>query len=191
MSYTRNVFTFSEENPLSRPPLTFAFLSLCLCVLLFPYPLHAQDPVSIDIKTSFGGKVEFAPVEVGASICLNRSEWANVTEVGEDYSLWLKEYERIKDGTDTRAELTVELRTPAFLRSGSLISSQHVTATFHPQSDGMPLPNTLNWNQEDFEAIREAIAGELSESASDLKHEALIVGGTVCQAARSLVDQAR
>lgn len=185
------MFTFSEENPLNPCPLTFTVLSLLSCLLLFPYQIHAQDPISIDIKTSFGGKVELAPVEVGAAICLNRSNWANVTEVGEDYSLWLKEYERIKDGRDTRAELTAELRTPAFLRSGSLVASRQVTATFRPQSDGMALPDTLNWSQEDFEAVRTAIAGELSESASDLKREALVVGATICQAARSLADRAR
>jgi len=173
---------------------TFQILiSLCVFALLLDLPVesYAQNRAAIDVKTSFSGKVEFAPVEVGTTVCLNQSDWATVTEVGEDYSLWLKEYERIKEGNETRAEITLELRTPAFLRSGSLIETRQVTATFRTQSDGMPLPDTLHWDREDLKALREAIAGELSESANDLKLEALIVGGRVCQAARSLVEQAR
>lgn len=143
------------------------------------------------MKTTTGGKIDLAPVEVGTTVCLNQSDWANVSEIGEDYSLWLKSYERIKRGEDTEARLTIELRTPAFLRSGSLITSRTVTTTFRTTSDGMVVPDTLHWNREDLNAVREAIGGELSESASDLKREALIVGTATCEAARSLVEQTR
>lgn len=172
-----------EELPL--------LLSLCILLLLLPAQIHAQDRVAIDVKTTTGGKIDLAPVEVGTTVCLNQSDWANVSEIGEDYSLWLKSYERIKRGEDTEARLTIELRTPAFLRSGSLITSRTVTTTFRTTSDGMVVPDTLHWNREDLNAVREAIGGELSESASDLKREALIVGTATCEAARSLVEQTR
>lgn len=173
-----------EEIPL--------LLSLCiLLLLLLPPQIYAQERVAIDVKTTTGGKIDLAPVEVGTTVCLTQSDWAEVSEVGEDYSLWLQNYERMKDGENTRAELAVELRTPAFLRSGSLIATRTVTTTFQKTSDGMVVPDTLHWNQEDLNAVREAIGGELSEAASDLKREALIVGTATCEAARSLVEQTR
>jgi hypothetical protein len=167
-------------------------LSLCIFLLfLLPPQIYAQDRVAIDVKTTTGGKIDLAPVEVGMTVCLNQSDWANVSEIGEDYSLWLKSYERIKKGENTEARLTLELRTPAFLRSGSLIISRTVATTFRTTSDGMVVPDTLHWNQEDLNAVREAIGEEIYESASDLKREALIVGTATCEAARSLVEQTR
>jgi hypothetical protein len=167
-------------------------LSLWVFILLtFSTQIHAQDHVVIDVKTSVSGKVDLAPVEIGTTVCLSQSDWADVSEVGEDYSLWLKNYERIKRGKDTEAELSVELRTPAFLRSGSLVATRTVTTTFRKTADGMVLPDTLHWDREDLNAVRKAIAGELSESATDLRREALFVGTAVCERARSLIEQAR
>jgi hypothetical protein len=167
-------------------------LSLRIFLLfLLPPQIYAQDRVAIDVKTTTGGKIDLAPVEVGTTVCLNQSDWANVSEIGEDYSLWLKSYERIKKGENTEARLTLELRTPAFLRSGSLITSRTAATNFRTTSDGMVVPDTLHWNQEDLNAVREAIGEELYESASDLKREALIVGTATYEEARSLVEQTR
>jgi len=162
----------------------------CL-TLARPGPTQAQDRIAFDVKINLSEKVDLAPVEVGTTICLTQSDWANVRETGEEYSLWLKEYERIKEGKDTRAKLTVELRTPALLRSGRLIATRQFMTAFRTRADGMNLPDTLRWNQEDLNAMRKAITDELSESAAKIRREALSVGTAVCTAAQSMVEEAR
>lgn len=117
---------FPALSETGRPRKNFLLLSLWVFILLtFSTQIHAQDHIVIDVKTSVSGKVDLAPVEIGTTVCLSQSDWADVSEVGEDYSLWLKNYERIKRGKDTEAELSVELRTPAFLWSGECRQGQH------------------------------------------------------------------
>lgn len=188
---TRLLAPLSSKSSSRKLGKLHLFLSLCILLLLHPAQIHAQDPVAIDVKTTMDGKTDLAPVEVGTTVCLNQSDWATVNEIGEDHSLWLKSYKRIKKRENTEARLTIELRTPAFLRSGSFITSRTVATTFRTTPDGMVVPDTLHWNREDLNAVWEAIGGELSESANDLRREALIVGAAVCESARSLVEQTR
>lgn len=150
----------------------------------------AQDQVAIDVKTPLESKTELAPAKAGAAMCLHRSEWATISEVGEDYSLWLKEYERVKDGRDTRAELTIELRSPALLRSGSLIASQQVRARYRAGTNEVNIPDSLRWRQKDITALWESIKDEFSESTAKIRREAFAVGTAVCTTARSMIRRA-
>jgi len=151
----------------------------------------AQEQVVIDVKTPLDSKIVLAPAKAGAAICLHRSEWAAVSEAGEEYSLWLKHYERIKEGRDTRAEFTVELRTPALLRTGSLIARRQIRTRYRAGTNQLSVPDSLRWRRRDITALWEAINDELSESASKIRREAFAVGTAVCTTARSMIQKAR
>lgn len=164
-------------------------LGLAGLLFFLAFPAHAQEPVAIDVKTAATAKADVAPAEVGTTVCLVQSEWATVREVGEDYSLWLKRYERIKEGQDVRVEMDVELRTPAMIRSGSLIAERPVSAVL-PGPGEEPSPS-LRKRLDDFEAFRKALTGKLADAADAVRTEAMTLGPCICQAARSMVDEAR
>lgn len=147
----------------------------------------AQAPPALDVKTAVTQKADFGPAEVGTTVCLANVEWAQVQEFGADYSLWLKNYERIKEGQDVRIEMDVQLRTAATLRSGSRLAERHVSAILH--SPGADPPPSQRRRLDDFEDFRKALSEKLSEAAGTMKVEATVLGPCICRAARSMLEE--
>ena len=66
---------------------------MILCVFLFLFICSLGYSVSVDIKTKMLEKADFTAIKVGATYFLYK-KGITVTEVGEDYTVWLKNLER-------------------------------------------------------------------------------------------------
>ena len=64
--------------------------------ILFTSEINAKT--YFDIKTKLSEKTDLMAAKAGTMIFIMASDWAGIKEVGEDYSLWLKNYKK-KMGT--------------------------------------------------------------------------------------------
>jgi hypothetical protein len=83
-------------------------VTLFLVILL----VNICFPVSVDIKTKFAEKVELRAVKKGTTVFLEK-KGISVVEMDEDFSVWLKDFERLYKGNNRYSyNLTVKLSYP-------------------------------------------------------------------------------
>ena len=128
----------------------------------------AQEPIRLDVKTRLGDKADLSPTHIGAAAHLATVGWVETVEFGEDFSVWLLDYRKVLRGDTTVVALGVELRTPAFIRSGSTLAVAEVAVPFRAHS----LWAGVN-------SIRDAIERQLRNSKQEIRAEAALVGGRV------------
>ena len=158
-----------------KRPLKIILIALFLA---FGNQTYCKDRVLFDIKSKHSEKVDLSPIKTGATLLLLQSDWAGIAEVGEDYSLWLKDSElKIVKGR-ILIKLRVELRTPALFRSGSLIKSENIEFSFKPVD---------KW--EDITSASKAIKQELENVSEEILIEATLGGEEVVKVARKMVKK--
>lgn len=135
----------------------------CLLILAMvfvctvPIELHAQH--KIDVKTILIEKAELKYLLSGVEWALQETSWVDVTEVGEDYSLYLTEIERLRDRDLISVGLVVHLRTPAMFRTGRPLAKRGVFASFSEadlaefQPDSLDLAIYTQSNRETRETL--------------------------------------
>ena len=102
-----------------------------LVLLVLGSQLPATAQYTFDVKTKLSEKHRMQVAKQGVLHAIENSSWASVSEVGEDYSLWIKKLRREHRGDSIRVVLDVELRTRAMLTSGRLLSRQVVGLGYH------------------------------------------------------------
>jgi|ERR1051325_804726 hypothetical protein len=88
-------------------------------------PVESQ--VLIDVKTRYGEKQELHFVKLALITSLDSTEWSRTTEMGELFSVWLKNFKHIAKGDSIETDLDLEFRTPAMISEGHLISTKHLS----------------------------------------------------------------
>ena len=131
-------------------------------------PAFCGDIVYLDIKTKHEEKFDLLPAKIAVSYFITQSKWAKLREVGEDYSVWLTNYQREKIDDTIYISLEIEIRTPAMIRSGSLLKKKRIRTSITAQDD---------WS--DVNNIRDAIEREIENSSKEIQEEAIIVGEKV------------
>ncbi len=86
-----------------------------------------SQKIKMDVKTPFQEKKNISHIKQAVLEFINRSNLFENIEFGEDYSLWLLNYERNIKQKDVFVELDVELRTPAMITRGNLIQKKHIS----------------------------------------------------------------
>lgn len=86
----------------------------------------SASQLKIDLKTPLEDKEKLKLAKAGLGAFLRQAEWAHVVNVGEDYSVWIKNLKRKFKGNVLHFELDLEIKTAADLTSGKLISSRHI-----------------------------------------------------------------
>lgn len=86
---------------------------ICLIAILSFNFAHAQ--YLLDVKTSLQEKCDLVLPKAALIANLNMSSWAKVVEFGEQYSIWLTNYETASNEEHTIMELriTIEIRKPS------------------------------------------------------------------------------
>jgi len=105
-------------------------------------------------------------------------DWADIAEIGEDYSIWLRSYERKIHNNMINVKLLVELRTPALLRSGSLITSENINFSFKPVDE---------WDN--INTASEAIKQELLNFSEKVQIEAQVGGEQVLKSIMKMIGK--
>ncbi len=109
-------------------------LPLCLIIPVF---VVAEERVVIDLKVPLSETAALAPAQAGATLFLMRSDWALVSEIGEDVAVWFTGYERKKNFLGQQVlKLTVEVREPSALRIGNLLKKERIAVRYwHTDAD--------------------------------------------------------
>ena len=108
------------------------------------------------------------------------SDWAGIKEVGEDYSLWLKNYKKKIENSTITIEFDIEIRTAALLRSGSLLAEDKVKISFKSEED---------WHG--VESITKAIEMEMKNKSREIKKEALFIGAEVEKVLKRIIKKVK
>ena len=156
-------------------PLRFILLAF-IGVFFLAQSAEADDRVFIDVKTKQSEKFDLLPLKIAVSIFLLQSDWALVCEVGEDYSLWMRNYHRERINDEIFISLDVEIRTAALIRSGILLSKERIT---------VPIKAREDWT--DVNSIRDAIEKQIENTSKEIQDEAVIIGEEVVKVAHKLI----
>jgi len=89
----------------------------------------AWGQYKIDLKTPAGDKEKLKLAKAGLGAYLRQAEWAKVVNVGEDYSVWIKDLKRKFTGNILHFDVTLEVRTTADVGSGALLNSRMIRDT--------------------------------------------------------------
>lgn len=89
--------------------------------------------VAFDIKTTLEEKADLTAVKHAVIEAVESAEWAEVTEVGEDYSLWITGARRWQRGNQRHGAVVLELRTPAMLSRGEYVNRRQIRFQFDRQ----------------------------------------------------------
>ena len=136
---------------------------LPLCLMIAVSGL-AEEKIVIDIKVPLTETAALAPAQAGATLFLMRSEWATVSEIGEDMSVWFTGYDRKKNFLGQQViKLTVEVRDPSTLRIGNLLKKERLTVRYWPTD-----PDEEKYDQQ--------VLNDLNELSHDLQLEAYHLG---------------
>jgi hypothetical protein len=109
----------------------------------------ALSQYKIDLKTPAGDKEKLRLAKAGLGSYLRQAEWAKVVNVGEDYSVWIKNLNRKFKGNVLYFDVTLEVRTTADVGSGTLLNGRTIRDTIDLSAIG----TTTTF--EDREIIRE------------------------------------
>ncbi len=145
-------------------------------ISLVAFSASAQHKTFFDVKTKLSEKSDLAPAKAACVILLSRSDWAGVTEVGETYSLWLKNYRRMKEGDKVRVKLDVEIHTPSMIRSGKLLATEGVDVLYDPHEE--PDADLSFWV---------AFRRHVKNTSRDMENEGMTVGMRVVETVREMV----
>lgn len=119
-----------EEIKMEQTLLTkyYRLNVILLFICLFSYDGFAQ--VVFDVKTKVELKENLHIVKIALINILNKSNWANVKEIGENYSLWIDNFTQQANGDSIIAEYDIDLRTPSMFTMGRYIKSKHIVVSF-------------------------------------------------------------
>ncbi|MCF7807506.1 MAG: hypothetical protein K9M49_08925 [Candidatus Marinimicrobia bacterium] len=122
------------------------------------------DPVILDLKVPLAESADLLPAKLGASVYLIQSDWARVSEIGEDAAIWLRNYDRKKNIILQQViSLTLEIREPSNLRRGNLIAEKDVVVRYWPSKNDA--------GDSEFRIVQ-----DLEELSHELKVEAYHLG---------------
>jgi hypothetical protein len=88
-----------------------------------------SKPVKVDVKTGLGEKEKSKLAKAGLIAYLKQTDWAEVTNLGEAYSLWIENFQRKLRGNAILFQLDLELRSRADFGSGKLLATRHIADT--------------------------------------------------------------
>ena len=86
---------------------------------------------SFDVKTQMEEKHKLQIAKQGVLHSIRSSSWATIEDIGEDYSLWLINLNRMHKGDSIYVYLQVQLRTPAMFSSGNYLTHRNVVIRYH------------------------------------------------------------
>ncbi|MFA4838662.1 MAG: hypothetical protein WC703_04205 [Candidatus Neomarinimicrobiota bacterium] len=123
------------------------FLSV---MLILTATASAQGRIYFDIKTSLNDKADLLPIELATTLILAQSRWAGALEIGEDYTLFLKNYQRTERAESALVVLDVELREKSDFRTGKLLKAKRIKLKIDASDQ-------LNQLQDAYQVIRNGL----------------------------------
>lgn len=112
-----------------------------ILVLLFALVQNVNAQVYLDVKTTSEEKYDLTVYKHGLIQALEATEWAGIADVGENYSVWLYNFRRVRTEDSIYAAIDINLRTPAMFSRGEFIAAATITVRYpgHLLLDDNPL----------------------------------------------------
>lgn len=117
----------------------------------------AAAQIKIDLKTPVNDKEKLKLAKAGLGAYLRQVEWAKVVNVGEDYSVWVKNLKRRFKGNVLHFEVDLELKTAADLGSGKPVSARHM-------KDSVDLSEATNLKTFEEREMSDLVAKQLTKN---------------------------
>jgi hypothetical protein len=130
----------------------------------------SQDKLFFDVKTKMIEKIQLTHIKSAVGLLLLESNWASVTEIGENYALWLKNYHKEFDGNSVKIYLDIEIREPSAWGEGRLIDPEPIVVIFNFQDDIQRVSNHYELFKQKFHNISDKLLLEttlVSEKIED------------------------
>lgn len=101
-------------------------------------PMEERYPKKVyelDVKTKLIDKYNETGIKYGTIAYLNNKPWSKVVELGENYSVWIKDLVRNeKEAPIITVEFTLELQEPALALEGKTFKKKKFTITYEADS---------------------------------------------------------
>jgi hypothetical protein len=107
------------------------FVRQCVVIVgtvVFSSSVLAQ--VLIDVKTKFSEKKELHFLKLALMTSLDTTGWARTSEIGEHFSVWLKNYRSWGSGDSICSECDLEIHPPSLLTEGECLNASHLLVGF-------------------------------------------------------------
>jgi hypothetical protein len=114
--------------------LAFKYLILVFVLILNSQPA-AQGKIFFNVKTKLIEKAKLTHIKNATEYKLLKTEWSGVTELGQEYDLWLKNYRKTESGNNISVRLDIEIRRPGYLKAGELIFTKEIEVSFDVHKD--------------------------------------------------------
>ena len=148
-------------------------------VLLLFVLISISSAVSIDLKTKLAEKLEFSAIKVGATYFLYK-DGVTVSDVGEDYAVWLKNLKRTYNGGNWYYyEFIVKLSYPTAFLEKKAIMEEPVEFNFSVQEP-------LNYEDDGF---LEHLSKHFSKVNQRIQKEAYIGGRIVANTIENMLER--
>jgi hypothetical protein len=151
------------------------YYSIFIITLFCLMVIDAHAVLKLDIKTKMGDKRAFQVAKAGLIAYIKQNgDWAKVVEIKEDYSVWIKNFNKKFSKDSLIISLDLELHTPAMFTEGKLISKVHIIDTIDLAN--VSKDNTME-DKEMYSLVEkqlqksgslQAIAFKLSEGATNV-----------------------
>ena len=139
-------------------------LNLCLLISVLPVLLPGQAKMVIDLKVPVLETADLAPAQLGATLYLMQSDWAVVSDVGEEVAVWITDYERHRNILGQQViSCVLELRDPSLLRIGNLRKREQITVRYWP-------------GETEHQRFQQKFLNDLEALSEELKVEAYYLG---------------
>lgn len=136
-------------------------LAVCYILIfflsIFSIKIFAQEKIFFDVKTKMSEKLKLTHIKSAVDILLLETDWASVTEVGENYALWIRNYHKEEDESSVKVNLDIEIRQPSTWGEGELIDSEPIEVTFDFQKDINRVSNHYELFKQKFRNISDKL----------------------------------
>lgn len=93
--------------------------------------ISAQNgKIFFDVKTKWAEKTELTHIKNMLDYLILQTDWASVTEIGEEYELWLLDYSKTQDENVFTVKLDLEIRKPKSIGKGELVICKNIDEKF-------------------------------------------------------------
>ena len=117
----------------------------------------AQTKIFFDVKTKLFEKPKLTYIKNAVDLLILESDWASVTEVGENYALWIRNYKKQEDESSVTVNLDIEIREPRSWAEGKLLDSEHIKVIFGYQEDIQRVSNHYELFKQKFHNLSDKL----------------------------------
>jgi hypothetical protein len=147
---------------------------LIITILLLAAAVTPAEEIVLDLKTPLKEKGKFLALQAGALYYLNTNGYKTL-EIGEDYAVWLKDYQKTVEGNQITISFTCKITAPCGWREKKALTEERISLSYNVDkietiSINEPM---LDYLEEKFDYLSRSMQAE-AVLGGKLIHEAIV-----------------